>query len=120
MVFLVYFMIEKNDLKERLGKTEGSIELQRLRESEEKYRSLFESMVLGVVYQDNNGQITSVNPAAEEILGLTIDQMQGRTSTDPRWKSIQEDGSDFPGEKHPAMIALKTGEKVKKCYNGCF
>ena len=113
-------MIEKNDLKERLGKTEGSVELQRLRESEEKYRSLFESMVLGVVYQDNNGQITSVNPAAEEILGLTIDQMQGRRSTDPRWRSIHEDGSDFPGEKHPAMVALKTGEIVKDVIMGVF
>ena len=76
-------MIEKNDLEERLGKTEGSVELQRLRESEEKYRSLFESMVLGVIYQDNNGQITSMNPAAEEIFGLTIDQMQGRKINRP-------------------------------------
>ena len=37
-------------------------------------------MLLGVVYQDNNGLIISANPAAEEILGLSIDQMQGRTS----------------------------------------
>ena len=113
-------MIDKNDLKERLGKTEGSVELQRLRESEEKYRSLFESMVLGVIYQDNNGQITSMNPAAEEIFGLTIDQMQGRRSTDPRWRSIHEDGSDFPSEKHPAMVALKTGEMVKDVIMGVF
>ena len=38
---------------------------------EEKYRTLFETMVQGVVYQDAEGRIISANPAAEEILGLT-------------------------------------------------
>ena len=113
-------MIEEDRSEEKLRKTEGSEEYQRLRESEEKYRSLFKSMLLGVVYQDNNGLIISANPAAEEILGLSIDQMQGRTSTDPRWKSINENGSDFPGESHPAMIALKTGEKVENVIMGVF
>jgi PAS domain-containing protein len=100
-------------VKENLSKTEDSSQLQRLLESEERYRTLFETMVLGVVYQDINGKIISVNPAAEEILGLSIDQMEGRTSTDPKWKSIHKDGSNFPGETHPAMVALKTGKKVK-------
>jgi len=31
---------------------------------------------------------------------LTIDQMQGRLSVDPRWRAIHQDGSDFPGERH--------------------
>ncbi len=105
---------------ENLSKTEEALQLQRLRESEERYRTLFETMVLGVVYQDNNGKIISANPAAEDMLGLSFDQMQGRTSTNPRWKSIHEDGSDFPGESHPAMVALKTGKKVKNVIMGVF
>ena len=105
--------------RENPNKTEEVL-LQRLKESEEKYRTLFETMVLGVVYQDIDGNITSANPAAEEILGLSIDQMQGRTSTDPRWKSIHEDGSDFPGENHPAMVALKTGKTVENVIMGVF
>jgi PAS domain S-box-containing protein len=107
-------------VKENLSKTEDSSQLQRLLESEERYRTLFETMVLGVVYQDINGKIISVNPAAEEILGLSIDQMEGRTSTDPKWKSIHKDGSNFPGETHPAMVALKTGKKVKNVVMGVF
>jgi len=91
-----------------------------LRVSEEKYRRLFETMMQGVVYQDSNGRIVSANPAAERILGLTLDQMQGRTSTDPRWKAIHEDGSDFPGETHPSMIALKTGKEVRNVAMGVF
>lgn len=91
-----------------------------LEKSEEKYRTLFESTSLGVVYQNKNGSIISANPAAEEILGLTLDQMQGRTSTDPRWNAIREDGSDFPGEEHPAMVALKTGREVKNVIMGIY
>lgn len=89
-----------------------------IRKSEEKYRNLFETMAQGVVYQDFNGQITSANPAAEDILGLSFLQMQGRTSNDHVWKSIHEDGSDFPGDTHPSIKALKSGQKVKDVVMG--
>ena len=84
-----------------------------LRESEEKHRTLFETMAQGVVYQDAAGAIMTANPAAQRILGLTLDQMMGRTSFDPRWKAVHEDGSDYPGDGHPAMKALKTGDEVR-------
>ena len=91
-----------------------------VQESEEKYRTLFDTMLYGIVYQDENGKIVSTNPAAEHILGLSVDQMQGRTSIDPRWKSIHEDSSDFPGDTHPAMVALRTGKPVKNEIMGVF
>ncbi len=91
-----------------------------LRESEKKHRILFETMAQGVVYQNAKGDIISANPAAERILGLSFDQMTGRTSMDSRWKSIHEDGSDFPKETHPAMMALKTGEPAKDIIMGVF
>jgi signal transduction histidine kinase/CheY-like chemotaxis protein len=91
-----------------------------LRQSEERHRTLFESMVQGVVYQDATGNIISANPSAERILGLTVDQMMGRTSVDPRWKSVNEDGSDCPGESHPSMLALKTGKPITGAILGVF
>lgn len=91
-----------------------------LRHSEEQYRLLFETMAQGVVYQNAEGQITAANQAAERILGLTLDQMQGRTSFDPRWKAIHEDGSDFPGDTHPAIMALRTGQEVHNVVMGVF
>ncbi len=84
-----------------------------LRESEEKFRTLFETMSEGVVYHDAEGKITAANLAAERILGLSLEQMQGKTSMDPRWKSVDEHGDDLLGEQHPAMVALHTGEKVE-------
>lgn len=80
-----------------------------LRESEELYRSVVAAMAEGIVLQQADGQITACNARAEEILGLTQEQMMGRTSVDPRWRSIREDGSAFPGLEHPAMVTLHTG-----------
>ncbi|MCP4582286.1 MAG: PAS domain S-box protein [candidate division Zixibacteria bacterium] len=91
-----------------------------LHRSEEKYRNLFETMAQGVIYQNVSGEIISANPAAAKILGLTLDQMQGRTSIDHRWKSIHEDGSDFPGQDHPAMEALRTGKEINDVIMGIF
>jgi PAS domain S-box-containing protein len=93
---------------------------QMLAESSGRFHTLFETMAQGVVWQDANGMITLANPAAERILGLSLDQLQGRSSLDPRWKSIHEDGTDFPGETHPAMVALKTGQPVLGVVMGVF
>ncbi|MFZ4549074.1 MAG: CheR family methyltransferase, partial [Bacteroidales bacterium] len=87
---------------------------------EDRFQTLFDTMALGVVYQDSNGKIISANPAAENILGLKLEQMQGKKSIDPRWRSVHEDGSPFPGNEHPAMTALKTGQIVNDVIMGVF
>jgi PAS domain S-box-containing protein/putative nucleotidyltransferase with HDIG domain len=79
---------------------------------EKKYRFLFDHMGQGVVVQDKEGRIVDANQAAARILGLSMDQLLGKTSFDPRWRSIHEDGSDWPGTDHPVMQAIKTGKPV--------
>jgi diguanylate cyclase (GGDEF)-like protein/PAS domain S-box-containing protein len=54
--------------------------------------------------------VVIANPAAERMLGLSLDQLQGRGSLDPRWRALHEDGSPFPGPDHPAMVVLRTGQ----------
>ena len=66
-----------------------------LQEAEERYRSVISAMAEGLVLQDSNGKIVSCNESAERILGLTADQMMGRTSIDPRWRAVRPDGSPF-------------------------
>jgi PAS domain S-box-containing protein len=92
--------------------TESLMLARKLEESELKHRLLFESMRTGCVYQDAGGGIVDVNPEAERILGRSLADMQGRTSMDPAWRSIREDGTDFPGEEHPLAIARRTGRAV--------
>jgi PAS domain S-box-containing protein len=79
----------------------------------ERFRELFESLAVGVVVHAADGTIVSCNPAAESILGLSLDQMLGRTPTDPRWRALRADGSPFPGDEHPATVALLTGRPVR-------
>jgi len=100
--------------------TDSSRSKEKLEVSEERFRALFETMELGVVYQNAEGRITSANPAAERILGLTLAQMQGKKSIDPDWHAMREDGSPFPGEEHPAMVALHSGKKVIDVVMGVF
>lgn len=93
---------------------------QKLQESELKYRSLYETMSQGVLYQGPDGKIISANPAAEQIFDMPTEQMQGRTPKDLKWMTTHEDGSDFPEETHPAMAALRTGETVENVVMGIF
>ncbi|WP_017298385.1 PAS domain S-box protein [Nodosilinea nodulosa] len=81
-----------------------------LQASEERYRSVIETTAEGIVLQDSSGSIYTCNASAAEILGLTVDQIMGRTSLDPRWSAIHEDGTPFPGEQHPGMVTLRTGK----------
>ena len=100
------FIMNIRDLTERKQAEKA------LQESKEKYRTLFETMAQGVVYQTADRKIASANPAAERILGLALDQMQGQPSVNQRWKVIHEDGSDFPRETYPSAVALKSGREV--------
>jgi PAS domain S-box-containing protein len=81
---------------------------------------IFDEIPLGVVFQGADGAILSANPAAQRILGLSLDQMQGRTSLDLRWRAVHEDGSDFPGQDHPAMQALRSGQVIRDVVMGVY
>jgi PAS domain S-box-containing protein len=103
-----------NDITER---KQAENELQ---ERETKYRYLYETMAQGIVIQDNQGRILEANRAAQEILGLSMDQMLGKTPYDPRWKLIREDGSPYNPEEMPSNIALRTGKPTKDVFCGIY
>ena len=91
-----------------------------LRESEQKHRRLFENMSQGVIYYSASGKIISANPAAEHILGFSLDQLQGSPFVNVAWKLIREDGSTLPAEEHPIAISLQTGKPVEGVILGVF
>lgn len=99
------------DGQRRLEQTvaERTSELQR---SEQRFRTLFETMAQGLVIQDERGLITSANPAAEKILGLSLAQMQGRDSHDPLWMVTDIENHPLPGDLHPSSVAMRTGRPV--------
>jgi PAS domain S-box-containing protein len=90
--------------------TERKRAQKKLLESEMLNRSVVTAMAEGMCLQTANGEITAVNPAAARIEGRSPEQMLGRTSDGPQWGATYEDGSPFPGELHPSMVTLRTGE----------
>jgi len=84
-----------------------------LAENEERYRSVISAMAEGIIIQDRHGRIIATNPAAERILGISQDAMQGLTSTDPCWRAIHADGTPFAGEDHPSMRCRRDGQSVR-------
>lgn len=81
-------------------------------ENKVKFLELFNQMAQGVVYQNKNGEIIDANPAALKILGLSKEQILGRTSVIKEWKAVNEDGKPFDSEDHPAMYTLRTGKPL--------
>lgn len=90
--------------------TERQIAEQALAASEAEYRLLVAAIADGVIMQTTDGSIVATNPSAERILGITFDQMRRHTPLDPHWRVVRADGSHFPIEEHPAMLALATGD----------
>ena len=91
-----------------------------IRESEARYRMTVENMSEGLIVQSKDGAIQLSNAAAENILGLTSEQLIGRSSLDSHSRAIYEDGSVFPGEQHPAMVTLRTGKPQSNVVMGVY
>lgn len=98
--------------------TASKMAAEELHLSRERLSSIFSSLAEGVLLQDADARILECNAAAERILGLTRDQMTGRTALDPRWCWVREDGSAFPGEEHPSVVTLRTGESQRNVVVG--
>src|SRR5262245_60550832 len=91
-----------------------------LRESEERYRSVIAALREGILVLDADGRISACNAGAERILGLSAEEIRERTPLDPRWRVIHEDGTPFPGEAHPDVVALRTGQPCSDVIMGVY
>ncbi len=82
-----------------------------LTSSEERYRTLFETLPQGVVHYNADGSVLGANPAASEILGLAPDAMT-TWPLDRAGRAVHEDGTPYEPDELPVMVALRTGEIV--------
>ena len=81
---------------------------------------LLQALPLGIIYLAEDTSVQFANKEALEILGLTLEQIQGITPLDPYWKTIKEDGSEYPNQTHPSMLVFQTGEEVKSNIMGVY
>ena len=93
---------------------------EKLREAEQGYRALYDNMAQGVIYQDTDGKVLSVNIAGCEILGMSESQLIGKSGIDPETKAIHESGEPFALKHQPAMIALREAKIVHNVIMGLY
>lgn len=89
-----------------------------LHESNERFRSLFEAVPVGLLLCGPAGEIRTCNQAAVELLGVTKEQLMGRSSFDPAWRAIHEDGSPCEGKDRPISRAIATHQPVRNAVLG--
>ncbi len=87
---------------------------------QERFEQIFETIAAGVLIQNVRGEITFANSRAQEILRLPREELQTKTSQDPVWHMVLEDGTPVPGEEHPSMITLRTGKAFRNEIRGLF
>ncbi len=83
--------------------------MEALKQSESSYRAVIRAMAEGVAVHAPDGSIESANPAAEQILGLTLAQLQNRHPVDPAWQLTHADGKPLTPDDIPSEITRKTG-----------
>ncbi len=89
-----------------------------LRESEIKYRTLIEALPSGVVVHGPDTAILLFNTVATSLLGLTPNQMLGKTAIDPVWCFVKEDGLQLTLAELPVNRVLVAGEILKNLVIG--
>ena len=83
-----------------------------VRDSEEKNRTLLQNIEAAVVVHGADTRIVTCNSMAQEILGLSEDQLLGRTAFDPAWHFTREDGSVLPPEEYPVARVVASHEAL--------
>jgi len=86
---------------------------ERMRRSEERYRTLFRFTTDGVICHGSDGRVLAANPAAAAILGLSEAQMCAQEPWQI-WRSLSDAyGQSLSGAAMPMVQALQLSRHVK-------
>lgn len=81
----------------------------KLSESKELFSVAIDSIQEGFMLVTRDGTVQICNRSAERILGLAVTPVSACTSLQSCWHAVNEDGSAWAIESHPAKISLKNG-----------
>jgi len=73
-----------------------------------RFQTLIDHLQAGVVVHSSDTSILVANKEASRILGLSIEQLQGKVAIDPEWRFVREDGTPLPLEEYPVQKAITT------------
>lgn len=91
-----------------------------LKESEARFRYLFDLTTQGVILQDSTGIILDINQAAINIFGIPKGQIVGKKFEDYGWKIIDEDGGKFEAKRFASRQAVSQGRSIGEIVFGVY
>ncbi|MDY7039864.1 MAG: PAS domain S-box protein, partial [Chloroflexota bacterium] len=100
-----------------LGVAQDITERKRAEEALRRERDLVaritETSPVGIAVVNHEGQITFANERAEQVLGLTRDEIVRRTYNEPEWRITDYEGKPFPDDELPFRRVMSTGQPVR-------
>ena len=103
----------ERELKEAESRRQRKQAEEALRESEENYRTLIQKIQTAVVVHGPDTRILTCNSMAQELLGLTEDQLLGKTAIDPDWYFFHEDGTVMSFEEYPVNQVIARRQELR-------
>lgn len=94
-------------MKRSVGRFVGQLEA-----AEQRFRAVTENAASGLVLMDREGCADYLNPAAERILGYSLQDLKGRLLHDVM-HSKRPDGAPYPAEECPLVSAFRGGKRLR-------
>ena len=85
-------------------------QLEALRTSERRLRSVIGVLSEGLIVQDRNGRVTDANEAAARLMGLSRDELMAASTEHPRARLARPGCDWLAPEERPARRALSSGQ----------
>ena len=93
----------------------------RLQASEERFRSLIDLAVDGILIGDSEGRVIGVNRRMQELTGLTAEELVGRRLRDlfpprgdaPRTAALRPGGAGRDGGQRAARSCVRTARRCR-------
>lgn len=99
---------------------ENRNQLNKIKQSERQFRLLINDMQVGITVQNEKAEVLISNPKALDLLGLTNEQLLGKSLYDDSWNVIHEDGTPFASSTFPVIKSIVSRKPVKDVIMGVY
>jgi PAS domain S-box-containing protein len=90
----------------------------RMRQSEERFRTMLQGLEAGVVVHGGDSRITAFNETAEKLLGLIRGELFGLKAFDDRWSLVRRDGVPMTEAELPYYRVVASRQPVRNVVIG--
>lgn len=113
------YMVKKNNANKQKSRSHLIKKISKVKSKKNlhtykaRQQNIIYNLISGIVIHAPDSRILFSNPKASELLGLSKDQLKGKTSIDPEWCFIRENGSALSLEEYPVNKVLTTKQPIK-------